>query len=555
VVVNNQVGFTTSPGEAYSSTYATDVARLLQIPIFHVNGEDPEAVAQVVELAVDFRQRFHRDALIELWCYRKYGHNEGDEPAFTQPVMYRAIATKPSIREEYVKQLASGSGRISSADADAMAVGKRQALEEQLQIATTFKSPPRPSTLTGIWSRYKGGASADVPDVATAVTAELLGEVAQALTTVPEVFTPHPKIRKLLEQRAQMAAGERPLDWGMGEVLAFGTLLAEGVRVRLSGQDARRGTFSHRHATLWDYQDGAEYTPLAHIRPGQGAFDVRNSPLSEASVLGFEYGYSLDMPDGLVIWEAQFGDFVNAAQVVIDQFLCSSEAKWNRVSGLVLFLPHGMEGQGPEHSSARLERFLNLCVNDNMQVFNLTTPAQLFHILRRQVHRPYRKPAVIMTPKSLLRHPAASSALTDLTAGRFRHILPDETVDPAAVRQVILCTGKIYYELAAARDKRELADVAIIRIEKLYPLRHDELLGLLSTYKEGTPVVWVQEEPRNMGAWNYMNTQLPSLLRGYFPWSCVSRPASASPATGSGARHKLEQNRLIRDALGKKRRA
>ncbi|HJZ86108.1 MAG TPA: 2-oxoglutarate dehydrogenase E1 component [Polyangia bacterium] len=551
VVLNNQVGFTTSPGEAYSSTYPTDVARMLQVPIFHVNGEDPESVAQVVELAVDFRQQFHRDALIDLWCYRKYGHNEGDEPSFTQPVMYRKIAQKASIRAEYVERLSQAKG-LTLADADALAGKKRDALEKRLAIAASFKSAPAPSKFAGVWARYKGGVSADAPDAPTAVSPQVIAQVAHALSTVPAGFTPHPKVKRLLETRAEMAAGKRPIDWGMGEALAFGTLLAEGARVRLSGQDAKRGTFSHRHGALFDYQTGAQYVPLAHIHAQQGAFDLHNSPLSEASVLGFDYGYSLDTPDGLVIWEAQFGDFVNAAQVVIDQFLVSSEAKWNRVCGLVLLLPHGMEGQGPEHSSARLERVLNLCINDNIQVCNLTTPANLFHILRRQVVRPYRKPLVIMSPKSLLRHPAAVSTLAEFESGEFEHIIPDQGgLDPAEVRRVLLCTGKIYYELAAARAERALKDVAIYRIEKLYPMRSDVLLGMLSNYREGTQVVWVQEEPRNMGAWNYMNMQLPPLLRGYFTWSCVSRPLSASPATGSAARHKIEQTRLVDDALGR----
>jgi 2-oxoglutarate dehydrogenase E1 component len=338
----------------------------------------------------------------------------------------------------------------------------------------------------------------------------------------------------------------------MGEALAFGSLLAQGVRVRLSGQDSRRGTFSHRHSVLFDHETGREYTPLAHVRDKQGVFEVRDSPLSEAGVLGFEYGYSLDMPEGLVLWEAQFGDFVNAAQVIIDQFLSSSEAKWNRVSGLTLLLPHGMEGQGPEHSSARLERFLNLCVNDNWQVCNLTTPAQYFHVLRRQVLRPYRKPLVIMSPKSLLRHPMATSALSDFTEGGFQHIIPDAMVkDPKKVRRVLLCTGKVYYDLATAREERGYDDVAIIRVEQLYPLRKDELLEALSVFSDGTPVVWVQEEPKNMGPWPYVNRELPGLLLGSFPWSCVSRPLSASPATGSATRHKREQARLVEDALGR----
>jgi 2-oxoglutarate dehydrogenase E1 component len=405
-------------------------------------------------------------------------------------------------------------------------------------------------SMGGIWARYKGGTSADAPDAPTTVSPELIAKVAAAMTTLPPGFTPHPKIKKLLEQRAEMARGELPIDWGMGEALAFGTLLAEGTRVRLSGQDSERGTFSHRHAVLHDYKTDESYAPLAQL----GSFDVHNSPLSEAAVLGFDYGYSLDAPDALVIWEAQFGDFVNAAQVVIDQFLVSSEVKWNRVSGLTLLLPNGMEGQGPEHSSARLERFLNLCVLDNIQVFYPTTPSQIFHLLRRQMLRPYRKPAVVMTPKSLLRLPAASSQLADFTDRGFRHIIPDETADPALVRRVLLCTGKIYYELAAAREQRGIKDVAILRVEKLYPLRTDELIGYLANYKEGTPLIWVQEEPRNMGAWNYMSHQLPPLLQGAFPLTCVSRPMSPSPATGSAARHKREQTQLIKDALGKKAR-
>jgi 2-oxoglutarate dehydrogenase E1 component len=558
IVVNNQVGFTTAPDCAKSTTYATDVARMLQIPIFHVNGEDPEAICQVVDLALDFRQRFHRDALIELWCYRKHGHNEGDEPSYTQPVMYRAIAAKPSIRAAYLdydrrNPAAEGGAPISVEEADAIAAEKRHALEADLDHATRFEAPPRPSTFSGVWARLRGGAESGVPVVPTAVTSDLVQQMGRALTTLPPDFNVHPKLKKLIvDGRAAMAAGDKPIDWGMGEALAFGTLVAQGTRVRLSGQDSRRGTFSHRHAVFFDYETGREYTPLHHLRDKQGVFEVRDSPLSEAGVLGFEYGYSLDMPEGLTIWEAQFGDFVNAAQVIIDQFLSSSEAKWNRVSGLVLLLPHGMEGQGPEHSSARLERFLNLCVNDNWQVCNLTTPAQYFHVLRRQVLRPYRKPLIIMSPKSLLRHPMATSAISDFTQGSFQHIIPDAMVeDPKKIRRVLLCTGKVYYDLLAAREEHKYDDVAIVRLEQLYPLHKDELLEALSVYADGTQVVWVQEEPKNMGPWPYMNRELPGLLLGAFPWSCVSRPLSASPATGSATRHKREQARLVEDALGK----
>jgi 2-oxoglutarate dehydrogenase E1 component len=558
IVVNNQVGFTTSPHSGKSTTYATDVAKMLQIPIFHVNGEDPEAVAQVVDLAVDFRQRFHRDAIIELWCYRKLGHNEGDEPTYTQPVMYRVIASKPSIRAAYLAYDAAnpspdGGDPITVEETDAIAAARRKELEGELEVATRLEAPPRPSQFAGAWSRLRGGSDAEAPDVPTAAPAATIQEVVRALVKTPADFHVHPKLQKLIiEARASMGAGEKPLDWGMGEALAFGTLLLGGTRVRVSGQDSRRGTFSHRHAVLCDFQDGHEYTPLAHINAKQGVFEVRDSPLTEGAVLGFDYGYSLDMPEGLTIWEAQFGDFVNAAQVIIDQFIVSSEAKWHRVSGLVMLLPHGMEGQGPEHSNARLDRFLNLCVNDNMQVCNLTTPANYFHALRRQVLRPYRKPLIIMSPKSLLRHPAATSPLSAFVEGKFQHVIPDPVVtNPAKVKRVLLCTGKIYYDLVAAREARSYDDVAIIRLEQLFPLRRHELMELLARYPKGTPVVWVQEEPKNMGAWAYVNRELPPLLAGAHPWSGVTRPLSASPATGSAKRHTREQTRLVADAFGK----
>ena len=559
IVINNQVGFTTSPRDAKSTTYATDVARMLQIPIFHVNGEDPEAVCQVVDLALDFRQRFHRDALIELWCYRKHGHNEGDEPSYTQPIMYRAIANKPSIRSAYLDYSSktplppsdAAGAPISVEEADVLAARKRHELESELEVASRWEAPPRPSTFAGAWERLAGGAEKSAPLVSTAVSREAIDLVGAALTRVPAGFHLHPKLKKLIvEARASMAAGEKPCDWGMGEALAFGTLLAQGVRVRLSGQDSRRGTFSHRHSTFFDTETEAEYVPLQHIREKQGVFEPLDSPLSEAGVLGFEYGYSLDMPEALTLWEAQFGDFVNGAQVIIDQFLASSEAKWHRVSGLVMLLPHGMEGQGPEHSNARLDRFLNMSVHDNWQVCNLTTPAQFFHALRRQVLRPYRKPLIVMSPKSLLRHPLATSPLADFTNGEFQYVIPDTTIkELKTVRRVLLCTGKVYYDLVAARDERKAHDVAIIRIEQLFPLHKDELLKCLTGIAGGTPVVWVQEEPKNMGAWPYMNREMPGLLKGSFPWSVVSRPLSSSPATGSATRHKREQARLMDEAF------
>jgi 2-oxoglutarate dehydrogenase E1 component len=557
IVINNQVGFTTSPHHGKSTTYCTDVARMLQIPIFHVNGEDPEAVCQVVDLALDFRQRFHRDALIELWCYRKHGHNEGDEPSYTQPIMYRTIANHPSIRASYLDYSAKtpmpdGAAAISVEEADALAARKRHELESELEIATRWEAPPRPSTLGGAWERVKGGPEREAPIVSTTITRETIELVGSALTRIPAGFHIHPKVKKLIvEARAAMAAGEKPCDWGMGEALAFGSLLAQGIRVRLSGQDSRRGTFSHRHSTFFDIETEAEYTSLQHVREKQGTFEVRDSPLSEAGVLGFEYGYSLDMPEGLTLWEAQFGDFVNGAQVIIDQFLASSEAKWHRVSGLVLLLPHGMEGQGPEHSSARLDRFLNLSVHDNWQVCNFTTPAQYFHALRRQVLRPYRKPLVVMSPKSLLRHPLATSSLEEFTKGEFQYIIPDTSIpDPKTVRSVLLCTGKVYYDLLAAREDRGAKDVAIVRIEQLFPLHKDEIMKALAGIRPGTPVTWVQEEPKNIGAWPYMNRELPDLLKqGSFALSVVSRPLSSSPATGSATRHKREQAKLMDEAF------
>ncbi len=554
IVVNNQVGFTTAPKSAYCTTYPTDNARMLQVPIFHINGEDPEAVARVVDLAVEFRQTFQRDVIIDMWCYRKLGHNETDEPSYTQPLMYKRIGAHASVRAGYLDRFGklpasdASEGPVTAADADTIAARKRQELEEALDAAKKLNAPPKPSTFAGVWSRVHGGPESAVREVTTAITPEVVQLVGKALTTLPEGFTVHPKLAKLIRERGAMVAGQEPLTWDMGEALAFGSLVAEGVRVRMSGQDARRGTFSHRHAALIDYNTAAEYTPLEHVSPNQGPFEIRDSCLSEAGVLGFEYGYSLDMPEGLVIWEAQFGDFVNGAQVIIDQFLVSSEAKWRRVSGLVMLLPHGMEGQGPEHSSARLERFLNMCVNDNIQVCNVTTPAQIFHLLRRQVLRPYRKPLVVMSPKALLRK--ATSTLEEFTSGHFQHIIPDSTVDPKDVNRVLLCSGKVYYDLLAAREKYKLGNVAIIRVEQLYPLRRDEILEALSVYREGIRVIWVQEEARNMGAWNYMTRELPPLILSSFHWSGISRPQSASPATGSHARHQLEHAKLLEEALG-----
>ncbi|MCC6214933.1 MAG: 2-oxoglutarate dehydrogenase E1 component [Polyangiaceae bacterium] len=548
VVVNNQIGFTTPPGESRSQTYATDVAKMLQIPIFHVNGEDPEAVASVVRLALDFRQRFRKDVVIDVYGYRRLGHNEGDEPAFTQPVLYRAIRERPSARESYVRQLIEH-GEVTQDEADRVAVEARERLERDFAQARAEGAAAAPDWLGGLWRGYVGGADDSTPDVETAVPEARLASLLARQTELPADFHPHRTLERLLHQRREMAEGARPLDWGAAEALALATLVTEGVRVRLTGQDSARGTFSHRHAVLHDVEDGHKYMPLLHLEPGQAPIEVYNSPLSEAGVLGFEYGYSLDWPDALVAWEAQFGDFANCAQVIIDQFISSAEDKWKRLSGIVLLLPHGFEGQGPEHSSARLERFMMLTAEHNLQVTQPTTPAQLFHLLRRQVHRKWRKPLVVLTPKSLLRLPAATSALAELATGRFERILADTRPAPRATRAVLLCSGRVYYDLEQRRAAAGHEDVAILRVEQLYPLGDDVLLRALARYADGTPVRWVQDEPDNMGAWRLLRYRLGERILGRFPLAGVCRDESASPATGSPGAHELEQRRLLEAAF------
>jgi len=547
VIVNNQLGFTTDPVESRSTTYASDIVKMLQAPIFHVNGEDPEAVAQVIELALDFRERFDRDVLIDMYCYRRHGHNEGDEPSFTQPGMYDVIRKRPTVRESYLERL-TRLGEVSREDGDQIVEARREHLERELSLARSDEFKPHYSAGEGIWAPYHGGADADVPDVDTGVDEETAVRLLRRTTEVPEGFTINPKIERTLKTRLVMADGDKPLDWSAGEALAFATLADAGVRVRLTGQDTERGTFSHRHARLHDPSSDATWMPLQHLSEGQGPVDIHNSPLSEAGVLGFEYGYSLDMPDGLVVWEAQFGDFVNAAQVIIDQFIASGEDKWKRLSGLVMLLPHGFEGQGPEHSSARLERFLQLCAEDNMQVLYPTTPAQMFHLLRRQVLRPWRKPAIVMTPKSLLRAPLAVSPLSDFTSGRFGRVLDDDKVDAGEVSRILLVSGKLYYELLAERESREREDVAILRLEQLYPLPEDGLAEALDRYPGDAPIVWIQEEPANMGAWTFLRVRWCTEAFGR-SFNGVTRPASASPATGSGSSHRLEQEELLHAAF------
>jgi 2-oxoglutarate dehydrogenase E1 component len=530
VVINNQIGFTTNPEDSRSTAYCTDITRMLRCPVFHVNGEDPEAVAQAVTLAAEYRQRFHGDVVLDLFCYRKYGHNEGDEPRFTQPEMYAAIDRKQTVREVYIEHLVK-TGKLTTEQAEEIKSRRQQDLENALE--DTRKNGNYnliPASMLGLWTEYKGGSDLDVPDADTRFAREKLDDALDKLTSYPDWFTPHPRIKRFV----------------LDKHLAFGTLLLEGVRCRLTGQDVRRGTFSHRHAVIFDSETGRRYTRLGHLSPDQAHLEIYDSSLSEAGVVGFEWGYSLDSPDALVCWEAQFGDFVNTAQVIIDQFISSSEDKWHRLSGLVLLLPHGMEGQGPEHSSARLERFLLLCAEDNMQVVNLTTPAQLFHCLRRQVLRPWRKPLIVMSPKSLLRHRRAISTMDELAEGAFQRIIPDDpVVDPSKARRLVMCTGKIYYDLLERRERDEVDDIGILRVEQLYPLRASELQTRLAPYPKDVDLVWVQEEPWNMGAWYFMRARLPEILGSEQPLRCIARPESASPATGSGASHKLEQQLLI----------
>jgi 2-oxoglutarate dehydrogenase E1 component len=548
VIVNNQIGFTTSPHEGRSCNYATDVARMLQIPIFHVNGEDPEAVAAVVNIALDFRAAFQRDVLIDMYCYRRRGHNEGDEPAFTQPVLYQAIEKRKTVREGYLDHLLALGG-VTREEADRLVAGRQDQLEEELKIARGDEPLPRLQPMQGIWKGYLGGPDQLAPEVSTAVDRDRLASLLHAQTKLPDDFQPHAKVLRILKARQAMAAGSQPLDWAAAESLAFASLAVEGHRIRLSGQDCGRGTFSQRHAVLHDTRDGHRYTPLARLEPGQAPVEIVNSPLSEAGVLGFDYGYSLDYPSGLVMWEAQFGDFVNAAQVIIDQFLTSAEDKWRRLSGLVLLLPHGFEGMGPEHSSARLERFLLLAAEDNIQVVNLSTPAQYFHCLRRQVLRRWAKPLVMMTPKSLLRNPNCISTLEDLANGGFQRFLPDDNPARQSVRRVLMCSGKVYYDLAAERLAKNHDDVAIVRMEQFYPLADATLAEALKLYPDGTQVVWVQEEPENMGAWRHLLVRFGESLLGRWPFRGVCRHTAASPATGSFTRHKLEQAGLIEEAF------
>ena len=545
IVINNQVGFTTSAAEdARSTLYCTDVAKMVGAPVLHVNGDDPEAVAFVAELAFDFRQRFAKDVVIDLVCYRRHGHNEADEPAATQPVMYKKIRAMKTTRELYAARLAA-EGTLAEADAQALVDGYRAKLDAG--EVTTELAPAKADAFSVDWSPYLAAKLSDPVD--TRVDRGMLDGLASRINTIPGSVTLHPRVAKIYEDRRKMAAGELPGDWGFAENLAYATLVSEGYRLRLVGQDCGRGTFFHRHAILHDQATDDYYLPLRELVSNKEDVTIIDSLLSEEAVMAFEYGYTTADPMTLDIWEAQFGDFANGAQVVIDQFLAAGEAKWDRLCGLALFLPHGYEGQGPEHSSARLERFLQLCALENMIVCAPTTPAQDFHMIRRQMKMGTRKPLVVMTPKSLLRHKLAVSTLDELANGEFQRLIPDTTATAKKVRRVVLCSGKVYYDLLEEVQKRGLADVALVRIEQLYPFPRPELTAELQRFDTATEVVWCQEEPQNQGAWYQIQHHLRSCLQPKQSLSYAGRARSPSPAAGHLAEHVAEQVQLVADAL------
>ena len=560
-IVNNQIGFTTAPRFARSSPYPSDVAKMIDAPIFHVNGDDPEAVVHVVKIAMDFRQRFGKPVVIDMFCYRRHGHNEADEPAFTQPLMYARIGEHPRVTEIYGNKLLE-EGLLTAAEVEQMHADFRVLLEEEFAASDSYR-PNRADWLDGKWSGI-GLAEEGARRGVTGVDVERLKEIGCKITHFPKNFTPHKTIARIMANRRKMIEAGVGIDWATAESLAFGSLLTEGFRVRLSGQDSERGTFSQRHSVLMDQSNEKKYTPLKHISKTQGLFEVINSMLSEEAVLGFEYGYSLAEPNALVLWEAQFGDFANGAQVVIDQFISSGERKWLRMSGLVLLLPHGYEGQGPEHSSARLERYLQLCAEDNWQIANCTTPANYFHILRRQLHRQFRKPLVLMTPKSLLRHKRVVSTLSQFGPGTsFHRVLWDDAqflegqaikLKPdAEIKRVVLCSGKVYYDLYEEREKRGLDDIYLLRVEQLYPFPARALIQELTRFAEAE-MVWCQEEPKNMGAWSFVEPNLSWVLdhieAKHKRPRYAGRSASASAAAGIAHKHQSELKALLEEALG-----
>ncbi len=559
-IINNQIGFTTSPRNSRSSPYCSDVAKMVEAPIFHVNGDDPEAVVHVAKIAIEFRQRFQKPVVVDMFCYRRFGHNESDEPAFTQPIMYRKIKSHPSAVQIYSKQLVE-SGVLTQQEIDGMQAAFRSHLDQELAASEGYK-PNKADWLDGRWSAI-GFADDDARRGDTGVAMDVLKDVGRRITAVPQDFNAHKTIQRLLERRREMVESGTGIDWSMAEHLALGTLLKEGFPVRMSGQDTERGTFSQRHSVLIDQETERRYTPLKYVAPDQGRFEVINSMLSEEAVLAFEYGYTLAEPNALTIWEAQFGDFANGAQVVFDQFLASGERKWLRMSGLVCLLPHGYEGQGPEHSSARLERYLQSAAEDNWQVANCTTPANYFHILRRQMHRKFRKPLILMTPKSLLRHKRVVSDLTDMATGTsFHRLLWDDaqhlpgqkiTLRPdGEIRRVVLCSGKVYYDLYDARETAAIDNVYLMRVEQIYPFPARALMHELSRFPQAD-FVWAQEEPKNMGAWSFIEPNIEWVLERIDAKvkraTYAGRPAAAATATGLASKHNQEQKALLGQAL------
>ena len=545
LVVNNQIGFTTNYLDGRSSVYCTDVAKTIQSPIFHVNADDVEAVVYTIQLAMEFRAQFHKDIFIDLLGYRKYGHNESDEPRFTQPILYKIIEQHPDPLEIYLKKLEE-ENMLGSMDVPGMKTEIHALLDQGFEDAKTILKGDIDPFLGKEWQNLRKATPVDFnTSPVTAITRETLYEIGRKLTALPEGKTFFRKIIKMQEDRKGMLAAEK-LDWAMGELIAYGSLLSEGHSVRLSGQDCQRGTFSHRHAVLTVEDSEEKFIPLDQISDTHTKLSIYNSLLSEYGVLGFEYGYAFSTPDGLTIWEAQFGDFSNGAQVIIDQYISSAEDKWKVMNGLVLLLPHGYEGQGPEHSSTRLERFLSLCGHHNIQIVNCTTPASFFHVLRRQLYWPFRKPLVVFTPKSLLRHPRCVSSVKDFTSGKFREVIDDESANPAKVRRVVFCSGKVFYDILEEKEKLQKDDVAIIRLEQLYPLPIIQLNAIITKYSLTKHWEWVQEEPVNMGAWKFISINFSTV-----PLHHVARPASGSPATGSSRLHKIQQRLIVEKALGK----
>ena len=554
IVVNNQIGFTTSdPRDTRGTLYCTDIAKMADAPILHVNGDDPETCLLAIDIALEYRQKFHKDVFIDLVCFRRYGHNEADEPMVTQPLMYKKIHAHPGTRRLYADRL-EAAGVIPSGEADAMVAAFRAAMDRGQHTNSTVLSNYKPP-FTVDWSPYKGRHWTDACD--TRFPKARLAELAAKVATVPPEFKLHSRVERVVADRRLMGEGRMPLDWGMGETLAYATLLDEGYGVRLSGEDVGRGTFSHRHAVLHDQNrekwDSGTFVPLEHLKPGQPSIEIIDSVLTENAVLAFEYGYATSDPARLVIWEAQFGDFANGAQVVIDQFIASGEVKWGRICGLVLLLPHGYEGQGPEHSSARPERYLQLSAQHNMQVVVPSTPAQIFHLLRRQMIRQYRKPLVVMSPKSLLRHKEAVSTMDELAGGTFQTVIGEvERIDPKKARRVIVCSGKVYYDLAAYRRENRIDDIAIVRLEQQYPFPHAAFKAEIAKYAKAKEVVWCQEEPQNQGAWYRLRAYMRADILDTQVLAYAGRSISASTAVGYAAKHNAEQKQLIEDAFAAK---